>query len=168
MRISDRLKLVFENLILGGDVWDFCCDHGYLGGAAYKSQQFADIYFVDQIPSIIEKVQTRFNTYVFREDNNSKAHFIIQPGQQIQTPVNGTVCITGVGAFVIHDILNGLAQNQFLKAQRLILGPHRDVEKLLIMIESNKILVKAYRLTSKKEIIENGRSRIFFIFDRNQ
>ena len=164
MRISNRLQLIFNNLILGKDVWDFCCDHGYLGGAAYKTQKFADIYFVDQVSSIIDKVQTRFNTYVFDNKNTSKAHFILQSGQYISMPIRGTACITGVGAIVIYDILNGLAQNQFLQAQRLILGPHRHVEKLSAMIENNKIF-NSYQLTAKIEILEKGRNRVIFIYD---
>lgn len=165
MRISERLQLVFDNLIHEMDVWDICCDHGYLGGAAYKSQKFSNIFFVDQVSSIIEKVKDTFNTYVYCETNTSNAHFIIQSGQSINRPVSGNVCITGVGAYVINDILCGLAQNKSLQASRLILGPHRDTEKLLSMIESNTVF-KHYLLNSKKEILENGRSRIFLIFDR--
>lgn len=165
MKISERLKLVYENLVVGEDVWDFCCDHGYLGGAAYKSRQFGDIYFVDQISSIIQKVKTRFETYVYQKDHPSTAHFILQSGQNVDRKITGTACITGVGALVINDILSGLANNQNLQAKRLILGPHRDVEKLLLMIQNNKNLV-GYQLSSKKEVLENSRNRIFYIFDR--
>ena len=133
-RLSARLQLVFDNLIAGHDVWDFCCDHGYLGGAAYKSQQFKNIYFVDPVSTIIEKLKFLFYKYLFDAKNSSSPHFLLQHGQKVNQPVYGTVCITGVGAFVIYQILCEIAENEFLMAQRLILGPHRDSEKLLLLL----------------------------------
>lgn len=165
MRISPRLQVVYDNLIDGLDVWDVCCDHGFLGGAAYESRRFADIYFVDRVPTIIEKVKHTFEKFVFKTENPSKAFFLIENGEQLKTIVSGNLCITGVGAYVINDILCGLASNGKLKAQRLILGPHRDVEKLEKMLITSE-LAHQYRLISKKEILENGRNRIFFVLDK--
>lgn len=162
--LSTRLQLIFDNLIAGHDVWDFCCDHGYLGGAAYKSQQFKNIYFVDSVTTIIEKLKSRFYKYLFDEKNESLPYFVLQSGQKVNEPVYGTACITGVGAHVIYEILNGLAENNFLKAQRLILGPHRDAEKLLLMLQNNKYF-DCYKLSMQKNILENNRNRQFFIFD---
>lgn len=163
-KLSPRLQLVFEHLLQKSDVWDICCDHGYLGGAAYKSQLFKNVYFVDPIESIMTNLQTRFNKYVFSLENLSTAYFKTELGQNIQQDVNGTVCLIGVGGMVIYEILNGLLNNNYLQAQRLILGPHRDTEKLLDLLKNNKLFDK-YQLTSKKEIIENTRVRIFYIFD---
>lgn len=164
IRLSDRLQLVYVNLIPEQDVWDFCCDHGYLGGAAYKSQQFKNIYFVDPISSIMQKLEENFNKFLFDANSKSKAYFKTQSGETLTEAVRGTVCILGVGAFIIYDILSGLASKQHLQAQRLILGPHRDGDKLLTMLKNNQ-LFECYELTSKKEVIENGRTREFFIFD---
>ncbi len=163
-RLSDRLQFVYSNLLLHQDVWDFCCDHGYLGGAAYKSRQFKNIYFVDPIASIMQKLETNFKRFLFDLENPSSANFRLQSGETIAEPVQGTACILGVGAFIIYDILAALAQNGHLQAQRLILGPHRDSEKLLTMIK-NSMLFDRYDLTLQQEVIENGRKRQFFIFD---
>lgn len=163
-RLSDRLQIVYTNLLPHMDVWDFCCDHGYLGGAAYKSGVFGNIYFVDPIPSIIRKLEENFQKFLFKEESKSIVYFKMQNGETIDEPVRGTACILGVGAFIIYDILSGLASKELLQAQRLILGPHRDGDKLLTMIKNNSFLDR-YVLTSKKEVIENGRTREFFIFD---
>lgn len=163
-RLSDRLQIVYENLLPGLDVWDFCCDHGYLGGVAYKSGQFKNIYFVDPIASIMQKLEENFTRFLLKPEGPSTAYFKTQTGETITEPVRGTACILGVGAFVIYDILNGLAAKELLQAQRLILGPHRDSDKLLTMIKNNSLLGR-YALTSQKEVIENGRTREFFIFD---
>ena len=165
MKISDRLRVVYDNLLEGMDVWDFCCDHGYLGGAAYKSRKFANVFFVDQVASIIENLENNFNTFVFDKTNPSQAHFLTEKGEKINSSVNGTLCITGVGAFVINDILHGLALNGFLNAARMILGPQRDTDKLISMIEKYEHL-KNYKLAATTEILENGRIRVFFILDK--
>ena len=164
IRLSERLQLVYSNLLPQQDVWDFCCDHGYLGGAAYKSGQFKNIYFVDPIASIMQKLEQNFNQYLLDADSKSSAYFKLQSGETIAEPVRGTACILGVGAFIIYDILAALAQNGHLRAQRLILGPHRDSEKLLTMLKNNALLSR-YELTSQHEVIENGLTRDFYIFD---
>lgn len=165
MRISPRLQVVYDNLLEGHDVWDVCCDHGFLGGAAYESRRFANIYFVDQVSTIIEKVKVTFDAYVFKTENPSNAFFLAESGETLNQSVTGNLCITGVGAHVINEILCGLAKREKLKAHRIILGPHRDEEKLEKMLAANE-LFSPYKMSSRKEMQENGRSRIFLILDR--
>ena len=166
IRLSDRLTVVFDNLVPQLDVWDFCCDHGYLGTAAYKSESFGNVYFVDQVSTIIEKLENQFQKYVFNPKLKTKAHFICQNGEKIQTPVCGNLCITGVGGLTIYEILLGLSENNFLNADRLILGPHRDDPKLLELMR-NTANFKKYELRSNIEVEENERVRHIYIFDRN-
>lgn len=163
-RLSERLQIVFQNLNPKHDVWDFCCDHGYLGGAAYKSQNFSNIYFVDQVDSIIERLKLRFQKFVYFEESLSKAYFICQSGQAIHQKVTGTLSITGVGGVTIFEILSGLARNKNLMAERLILGPHRDNEKLLKLISDEPDL-KKYQLLKIESLVERQRARDIYIFD---
>ena len=163
--LSERLKTVFNHLNPRQNVWDFCCDHGYLGATAYKSQNFGDIYFVDQVDTIIEHLKNRFHKYSYSESNSSKATFICQSGESIDHDVTGTVCITGVGGTTIFQILSGLCEGGRMGADRMILGPHRDNEKLLKMISSHKKL-QSYRVEKKIAITEKDRLRELFIFDR--
>lgn len=161
---SERLKIVFNHLNPRQNVWDFCCDHGYLGAEAYKSQNFGDIYFVDQVDTIIEHLKNRFHQYSYSENNASKATFICQSGESIDIDVTGTVCITGVGGTTIFQILSGLSENGRLHADRLILGPHRDNQKLLKLLSEHEYL-KKYKLSQPIAITENDRQRELFIFD---
>jgi tRNA (adenine22-N1)-methyltransferase len=164
MYLSIRLQLVYDHLVPDEDVWDFCCDHGYLGGAAYKSRCFKDVYFVDPVSSIMDNLKNRFQTFVYSADNKSTAHFLVQKGETVTQAVEGNVCIVGVGGVMICDILKSLASNDLLKAKRLILGPHRDPEKIVELI-ANDALFKKYKLIKQKDVMENGRKREFFIFD---
>ncbi|MBY0554443.1 tRNA (adenine(22)-N(1))-methyltransferase TrmK [bacterium] len=165
IRLSERLTIVYENLLPQKDVWDICCDHGYLGTAAYKSANFSDIYFVDRVPTIIEKLEIKFQKFVLKTDSVSKAYFLCIPGQDISTGITGTASITGVGGLTAFEILHGLSEKNFLTVDRLILGPHRDEKKLLELIKNSSKL-NQYHLKSEFEIVESNKSRSIFILDR--
>ena len=165
IRLSERLTIVYQNLLPQKDAWDICCDHGYIGAAAYKSANFADIYFVDRVPSIIEKLKVQFDKFVFKTDSASKAIFICAPGQDIKMTLTGTVCITGVGGLAAFEILDGLAKNGFLNADRLVLGPHRDEKKLLELIK-NSPQMSLYHLGSDIKVAEGKYTRSLYILER--
>ena len=92
-RLSARLNTVYENLIPHLDVWDFCCDHGYLGTAAYLSKNFKSVYYVDPVNSIMQELENKFFKYVYTNENPTTVKFIAKQGQQIEDPILGTVCI---------------------------------------------------------------------------
>ncbi|AZZ35571.1 SAM-dependent methyltransferase [Bdellovibrio sp. qaytius] len=165
VKLSERLTFVYENLIPDKDVWDICCDHGYLGIAAYKNANFTHIYFVDRVPEIIERLKIQFHKSVFKIDSAVKATFICTSAQEIKTNVTGTVCITGVGGSTVFKILDGLSKNNLLNADRLILGPHRDEMNLLEMIKDSERL-NQYQLKSEIKVVERTTSRSLFILDK--
>lgn len=164
LRLSERLKIVYDNLLLQKDVWDICCDHGYLGIAAYQSMNFSGVYFVDRVPAIIENLKSEFKKFHLKTDNETKADFVCAAGQDIVLNVTGTLCITGVGGYTIFKILDGLSKNNRLNADRLVLGPHRDEAKLLELIKDSSFLNK-YKLKSEIKIIENDYKRSLLILD---
>lgn len=165
IKLSERLTIVYENLLPAKDVWDICCDHGYLGKAAYINANFTHIYFVDRVPEIMERLKIQFQKSVFKTDSVLKATFICTAAQDIGTNVTGTICITGVGGSTIFKILDGLSKNNFLNADRLILGPHRDEMNLLELIKNSSQLNR-YHLKSEYKIVENDYKRSLFILDK--
>lgn len=163
--MSLRLKKAFECLLPGQDVWDICCDHGYLGGAAYKSELFLDIYFVDPVIPIMDSLQHRFSQFVFNENNKSKAHFITDRAENITQPVSGTLCILGVGGVLIQSIISSLHDKNLLIADRLVLSPHRHTESFLKFMDQFEDK-KMYQKKIVHQVIERGRVREIFVFDR--
>lgn len=164
-KLSRRMQLIYDHLLPGKPVWDFCCDHGYLGLNAYESGLFSEVHFVDQVPHIIEQLQQRFQSEYFREDAGTKAYFHSRPGEDVPVELQGTVVIAGVGAHTIFQILQGLVQKGVLKADRLILGPQRDEEKLLVFLQEmpNFTYENGARFLS---IEERGRDRKLLICDK--
>ncbi len=165
-KISERLKTIYDQLIPNSDVWDFCCDHGYLGAAAYKSKNFKNIYFVDQVPTIIEKLKNRFQKYVYDQSYQNEAVFICEDAKSLKLKntlkITGNLCIAGVGGLTIIEILESLNKNNVLDADRVILGPHRDGDKVLIFLAG----IKSLQLANKIEVIEKSRIRNILVFNR--
>ena len=165
MKLSNRLQFIYENLVPGLSVWDFCCDHGYLGVEALKSGQFPKVHFVDQVPHIVESVEAvvaeKFPEF------RSRANFFAGKGEEIADVVSGNVVIAGVGAFAIFKILRALLERELLQAERLILCPQRDEEKFVKMLEElGENFTARFSFTGATLLEERSRSRVVYIFVR--
>jgi len=163
-KLSRRMQLIFDHLIPGEPVWDFCCDHGYMGLNAYESGLFPEVYFVDQVEHIIASLRARFEREYFRAEG-AQAHFFPTPGGDVPVPLKGSVVVAGVGAHTIFSILKKLHGRGFLHASRLILCPQRDHEKLREFLAAENDFGYRGSLTLR-EVEERGRKRKLLIFDK--
>ncbi|WP_295901469.1 SAM-dependent methyltransferase [uncultured Bdellovibrio sp.] len=165
-KLSRRMQLIYDLLLPGKPVWDFCCDHGYMGLNAYESGLFPEVYFVDKVEHIIAQLKTRFENEYHRVDSPAQAHFLAQQGEEIARPLRGSVVVAGVGAFTIFKIIQSLHEKGHLEAERLILCPQRDEEKLLQFFAGRANF--GYELSNEHyEVVERGRTRKLLIFDKN-
>ncbi|MGZ3768309.1 MAG: SAM-dependent methyltransferase [Bdellovibrio sp.] len=165
LRLSRRMQLIFDLLLPDKPVWDFCCDHGYMGLNAYESGRFSEIFFVDKVPHIIEQLRSRFLKEYFTVEHKTKTYFLADPGEEILRPLYGTMIVAGVGAHTIYKIVESLHQKNILHADRLILGPQKDEEKLQKMLM--RLSEFNYKTSEKLvEVVERGRSRRLLIFDK--
>jgi tRNA (adenine22-N1)-methyltransferase len=142
-------------------VWDFCCDHGYLGTWALQNL-FPAVHFVDPVSSIIDRIEERSRPY--EKHNEGRIFFHRTLGQNIDQIVTGNVAVLGVGPHVIREILDSLWQKKCLKAQRLILGPQRNPEKLEAWINQWKT-DHQIQSVDQKLLLEKGRERVIFTLD---
>lgn len=153
--LSTRLQFVYEKLEIGHDVWDLCCDHGYLGIVALKSQKFGHIHFVDQAVHLVEALKARWAQESF-------ARFHAMPAQKLEAPLTGNVVIAGVGGQTISEILGGLKNKGNLKARRLILVPHKDESQLEIWLQEN---LTEFNLDQRLSVKEGPRVRQVFVLN---
>lgn len=162
--LSNRLKLIFDQLLPDCAVWDICCDHGYLGLNAYQSQLFPEVNFVDQVPEIMARLEERFHREIVQTTNPTTPRFIALSGEDLTLELTGNVVISGVGSYTIFQILKSLQTKNLLKAKRLILCPQNDVVK---MDEIKKLPGFLYR--QSQDIIsvnEKDRVREIFVLDQ--
>ncbi|KYG67544.1 SAM-dependent methyltransferase [Bdellovibrio bacteriovorus] len=159
------MQLIYDQLIPGNPVWDFCCDHGYMGLNAYESGEFPSIHFVDQVRHIIEQLERRFEQEHYIKDHSAQAFFLPLAGEDLLTPVEGNVVIAGVGAFTIERILRSISSRGLLRAKKLILCPQGRAEKLLQSLP--EIPDFDYEIGNEDcQIDERGRIRKLLIFNK--
>lgn len=165
LKLSPRLQLIFDLLLPGEPVWDFCCDHGHLGLNAIECGRFSEVHFVDQVPSIIDKLRGRWEARSKTHPSPVGAYFHALSGQKVELSPRGSVVIAGVGAYTILEILQGLQEQGRLQARRLILGPQRDEEKLRQLLK--ELLGESYLQCKQEiEVLEGERLRKILVFDR--
>ncbi|MFS4459567.1 SAM-dependent methyltransferase [Bdellovibrio sp. HCB2-146] len=164
LKLSPRLQTVYDHLLPGKPVWDFCCDHGYLGLNAYESGIFPEVHFVDQVPSIITNLQTRFRRRApYMDGHPSTAFFHAVPAEEIREQLTGNVVMLGVGA---HTIIRVLQQQNFSNVDRLILGPQKMETLVVDVLKTAPALAFSHALQKNLEVLEKERVRTLLVIDK--
>ena len=157
--LSTRLQMVYEQLIPGLDVWDLCCDHGYLWLKAHSSGNFAHIHFVDPAAHLIEVLKRRC-------DGAAGISFHAISAQNTEIAMQGNVVVAGVGAELICEIILDLIANEKLEAKRLILVPHKHPNKMTSKLACNDVFSCRYSHSATYSVEENGKQREVFVFEK--
>ena len=155
--LSPRIQLIVDHVIPNEPFWDLCCDHGYIGIGALTYKDVSEVHFVDQVPHIIEKIQS------YSKSTQTPLFYHTSPAENLTEQFSGTVVICGVGMNTIQDVLVANQKNKKSSIQRWIIGPHthQDVSEVLSSLLTN------YKLFQKTSVLERGRTRDFYIFDQN-
>lgn len=93
-------------------LWDCCCDHGFLGRNFINNKQLQAIHFVDCIPSIIEQL----NQKLLRLPNiiqAEKIHTHVSSAGDIHLTDNThhIVVLAGIGGITLIELLESLYNN---------------------------------------------------------
>ncbi len=160
MKLSHRLNTIYQNVLPQAPLWDICCDHGQLGLFAYQHQLCPQVYFVDQVETIMTNLERLFQKKVLFETSPVETYFFTKDGAKLDNKLTGTVVIAGIGGLNMKSMLLSWQERNILWASRLILSPHRD-ESLYQKAD----FLRHYVLTQEKIILENGHLRYIFIFD---
>ncbi len=121
-----RLRLLYSYLRLGWPVWDFGCDHGYLGETAGRSGSFPEIYFVDRVRRVINHLQERL-TDESSDFPDCPTHFMAVDATANSLSPVGNLVIAGMGGLMVINILRQQIPQPRPDA-RLILCPNKDAE----------------------------------------
>jgi tRNA (adenine22-N1)-methyltransferase len=165
-KLSDRLQLIYDQCIPGEPLWDFCCDHGYLGIHALKSGAFPEVHFVDQAAHLVNRLEQLWLAKRDEASVNSQAFFHPYAGENVNQEITGNVVIAGVGAHTIVQILTESMSADRLNARRLLLCPQRDEDMLKDIFGASVALRSAYNYVTEMQIVERSRIRKLLIFDR--
>jgi tRNA (adenine22-N1)-methyltransferase len=89
-------------------IWDCCCDHGYLGFQLLRDVPNQTLYFVDQIPHLIDDIKARLLEF---PSANAEAITADVSTLEFTPEKRHLVILAGVGGEHIIDILDGIERN---------------------------------------------------------
>lgn len=156
-KLSPRLKQIYNHIDLNSEVWDLCCDHGYLGSHCLINGA-EKVYFNDQSFDILRLLSSKLSRHRSLE---GRYKIVEGPAEAISTPIEGTVVIAGVGGLNIIKILRVLTSKSSFNPQKIILSPMTHVQHLEEFIQ--ELMDDKMYSIQKEKIFERGRERHLFV-----
>ena len=123
---------------------DTCCDHGKLGKAFLKQ---SPVLFVDQVPSIMKKLQEKLELSPY---DNFQLKTAKAQDLRFETSKN-LICIAGIGGVELISILDSLLKNNDLTKSHFLLSPQYHI------FEVRRFLISKGFKKIKEEIIFEGK-----------
>lgn len=129
--MSDRIQRLASYVRPHSVLYDLCCDHGYIGLAAWDQKPLAGLILVDQSAHALRAVQQELSRRGLTGDGRVQAIALAAENLLIDTRPSDFI-MAGVGTKTIVTIM----QNLFPKG----LGPHR----LILSPEKNSNDLRRY------------------------
>ncbi len=146
INLGERLESAYSNLRYRWDVWDFCCDHGYLGKKALHSKKFKNIHFVDKVEHITSDLSSEIK-------GNETA--TIHCSDIIQKPLYplGNLVFFGIGSKSMIEMLLRQCPSP-MEGVRLILCANKNPESLREFLKANNWKLVSESLTKDARFIK--------------
>ena len=165
-KLTIRMRSFIDHAIPHAPFWDVCCDHGYVGIKALVSSQFTVVHFVDQVPHIMKRLQTLiYQNRELRSEHQYQLH--VCSGEEINSNVEGTLLVAGVGGLTMKNILNALIDKDHLQCDRILLSPLTD-EKVIVEFIMSEFFQGLYSVDDKKLLPEGKRERPLYILNKKR
>lgn len=119
------------------EIWDTCCDHGYLGIALLKKNERGKIHFVDCVASIMQQLEKKFRGWDIIPSARIELHTLAAENISL-APEKSLICICGVGGETAIEIIQGLGRNHNMAMHDiLICVQHHQHSLRQFLIEAN-------------------------------
>lgn len=109
------------------DIWDCCCDHGFLGAELVKRKAANYVHFVDSVPQICQRLEQNLSRHLPYTSAGSTSQWQVHcvDVAKLELKHNGTqlVIIAGVGGELCIDLLKGILSKNPKRDFELILCP---------------------------------------------
>lgn len=155
--LSPRLSLLYRQCTPGLAFWDFCCDHGHLGLAAWRSGRFGAVHFVDRKPRLIWALEERCASDRAANAALPAANFHIADAVKKPLQPKGNVVFAGVGGMSLIAMLE--CQCPYPAAgTRLILAPHRDEVRV-----KDFVVQRGWRIVFAEQFSDRKKTRLALV-----
>ena len=140
MKLSKRLQHI-DQMVTGDydQIWDCCCDHGFLGASLLSQQTTKNIHFVDILPDLIDQVENKLQQFYVHSPSAWKTHCLDITDLPLgEYEGKHLIIIAGVGGDLMIEFIDAL-QQQFsnLELDYLLCPVHHQfaVRKKLIELD---------------------------------
>lgn len=107
-------------------IWDCCCDHGLLGSALLSQLAAPNIHFVDIVPTLMNKLETKLQRLYPHSPSNWQTHCLDVTALPIREHEGKSlVIIAGVGGDLLTQFVNAIHKNHFRTNIDFLLCPVR-------------------------------------------
>jgi tRNA (adenine22-N1)-methyltransferase len=138
--MSDRIRRLASFVRPHSVLYDLCCDHGYIGWAAWDQKPLAGLVFVDQSPNALRAVHEALQERALAAD--PRIQVINDAAENIKLDTRPSdLVIAGVGIRTIVTIIRALFPEG--------LGPHR----LIICPEKNSLELRSFLQTQSLGLV---------------
>jgi tRNA (adenine22-N1)-methyltransferase len=173
--ISRRLQAILDiNKQSYDQVWDTCCDHGYLGEAYLQRNQAQIVHFVDRVPALMTQIEHRLNALdlsnidgIASNSVNSNEHISWQvhcldvKELEFASEQKHLVVVAGVGGDLCADIVEAIMKKNHAENIDWVFCPvhkHETLRKKLIRLGLNVV----------NESLVKDKGRIYEVIHVNQ
>ncbi len=134
-------------------IWDCCCDHGYLGAQLLKNQHQAQIHFVDIVPTLIGELAAKLEQFMPQYSGRWHTHCLDVAKLPVEKfPGHHLIIIAGIGGDLMLQMLHSIfEQHPDLSADFLLCPVHHQYKVRQLLLQKN------CRLIDERLIKENQR-----------
>lgn len=134
------------------EIWDCCCDHGYLGIKILANQLCSKMNFVDHKAHIIDHLKRRFERYAIEKFEGAYQALAQDVGTLTFTKEQRhLLIIAGVGGEQTINMMSSICENSSLSNIDFILCPTTTQFDLREYLVSQKFYVKHESLVTEKD-----------------
>ena len=166
MKLGKRLQKIKEMAVFASaknkrdfdEIWDCCCDHGYLGFALLLDEGTSTINFVDVVPLLTDAIEEKLKHFFVGDSNKWKVHCI----DVAQLPLNldeqkkHLIIIAGVGGELIiaflQAIFSKIKNNQQIHVEFILSPVHHNLALRSFLMKYD------YLMINEKLVFENNRA----------
>ncbi len=127
MPLSPRLSALADMVSPSyTDIWDCCCDHGYLGETLLMRHHQARLNFIDQVPELIERLRLRLGALAEIQGRWSAHCLDLKLLSLPSENPRPLMIIAGVGGDLVVELVEALLQQNPEHSIDLLLCPVRQ------------------------------------------
>lgn len=113
IKLSQRLTALYQGIPKNQfhQIWDCCCDHGYLGQKLMTEHVKSHIHLVDVVPHLIDEISNRFKTLDYIQESQYSLHCMDAAAIRLDDTLDNLVIISGVGGDLLIEMVKAIVSN---------------------------------------------------------